>query len=203
MSAGIAVTDKGKRKVYTAKTFEDMTIADWRKLTSPQLPDLEGRDMAVELISRHCTVPKAILRKMPVKEVTRLMDAIEQLNVDVAEARKKADTDPVPDSFTHKGVTYVIPKSIEAEVAFGQFEDLEKVVLPKCETDADIHKAILAFLCLPEGEEYDGEVCKKRADEFETVKVSLSMTVYAFFFGSSEQFRTLTLRYLSRTRNTA
>ena len=203
MKAGIGVTDPtGARKVYTVKTWEDMTIADWRKLTSPQLPDMQGSDMLIELLSRHCTIPKKTLRMMPAKEVARLMEAIEALNVQAAEAQAKAEATDPPTSFVHKGATYIVPKDIENEVGFGQFEDLEKVVLPKCETDADVHKAVLAFLCLPEGERYDSSKAMERYAAFESVPMSLSVRVYAFFFGSSELFRSVMFRYSISPRTT-
>lgn len=197
--SSIGITDaNGKRKVYRVKPFEELTIADWRALTVPSIEAEDAASMTIELVSRHCTIPKAVLRKMPYNEVSRLLDAM-SANVDrLAKERTKAEQALDITTFTFDGVTYTVPQDVEQDATFGQWEDLNKVLLPKCETDADMHAAICACLCTPQGEAYDGAKVMDRMASFERLPIAIALKVYAFFFANSERFRSDTLRCLSR-----
>jgi len=195
----IGVTDpEGRRKVYRVKSFDAMTIADWRAITSQPIEATDPHEVSIELLCRHTTIPRSALRRMPASEVARLLDAIGDYAVALSKAKEEADKGLDLRTFVHDGVTYAVPQDLENDVTFGQFEDLDKILLPKCESDADMHATICASLCLPQGEEYDGAKVMARIAAFETLPVHVALKVFAFFFGSSEWFRTVTRRCLSR-----
>ena len=200
---GIGITEQdGKRTVYRVKPLEEITIADWRGLTHPPIEATDPFDIAVELVARHCTLPKSKLRRIAASDMYRLMEVISTEAEKIAAHKAKVALILGIRHFTHGGIKYNVPQDLENEVTFGQFEDLEKVLLPQCETDADMHRAICASLCLPEGEEYDGGKVMERMAAFETLPVMTAMEVYAFFFGNSERFEHLTSRCLSQMLTT-
>lgn len=200
----IGVTDvKGSRKVYRIKPLEDVTVRDWIAIATPAIPEdaVEGYQKTLELVSRHTTIPKKALNKMPAGDVRKLMDAMGLLLEDVVKVKEAAETAAPPKSFTHDGVEYLVPQSIETELLFGPWESLDKVLLPKCETDAECYAAILAVCCWPEGCAFDTSKLAARMELFMGLPVSVAFAVCGFFFDNSETLRESMLRSGHRSRN--
>jgi hypothetical protein len=183
----IEVQDGDKLRTYTLKPFGEVTIADWRKLG--QLGDLEGleaRDKLVEVVKALTGIPMTKLRRVPAKQMEQLLDMAGDIMAAVALQRENTE---VPASFTLHGVTYTVPQDVEGGTTFGQYEDLNNVLMPKCEVEADIFQAVCAALCLPEGTEYDGSTVMARMEAFNDLPIQTAMLVSAFFFDRSETFR--------------
>lgn len=184
----IGVTDtKGRRKEYRVKPLDDLTVREWLVIDAP-FPEEEtdGFEKLLQLVMRHTTLPRKVLEQMPARDVKTMMDAMAVL---LHESRKAKDAaeQAEPKSFTFKGVKYMVPQEIEKDMTFGQWESLDKVLLPKCKSDAEGYTAILAVCCWPAGEEFDGGKINEKMELFMDLPVRTAFEVCAFFFGSSEQ----------------
>ena len=109
---------------------------------------------------------------------------------DIAKAREAAER-AAPKSFAFDGVTYIVPQNIEAELTFGQWESLTKVMIPQCTSDAESYAAVIAATCMPEGEEFDGAKMAQRKALFMGLPLRTAFDVCAFFFDNSEQLRSV------------
>ena len=74
---------------------------------------------------------------------------------------------------------------------------MEKALLPQAKTEADLMAATCAVLCLPDGEEYDGEKALERMRKFDALPIATALRINAFFFESSSAFRTVMGRCIS------
>lgn len=192
-----AVTDtNGTRKVYAVKPLEKITVRDWVDITSPPIAEtlVERYDILLAFLQRHTKIPKSALERMPASEAYKLLETMEKVMVEAAEARAKASTGQPPKFFVHKGETFVVPQDPENEMTFGQAESLEKVLLPACKTDSEGYAAILAVMCLKEDEQFTTTILKERMELFMDLPVLTAFDVCAFFFGCSERLRTSMLR---------
>lgn len=183
----IEIQDGDKTRTYTLKPFPEVTIADWRKVG--QLGELEGmeeREKLVEIVKALTGIPMTKLRRVPAKQMEQLLDMAGDIMAAVAVQRENTE---VPESVTLHGVTYTVPRDVENGTLFGQYEDLNNVLMPKCEVEADIFQAACAALCLPEGTEYDGDTVMARMEAFNDLPIQTAMLVSAFFFDRSETFR--------------
>lgn len=184
------IDPKGNRKVYEVLPLDRLVVRDWIDLTAADFPKdiVEGFEQTLELARRHTKIPKRVLDKMPARDVHLLVGKMAE-TLEAALKAKEAAERATPKSFTFKKVTYIVPQNIEAELTFGQWESLNKVLLPKCETDAEGYTSILAVCCLPEGEEFDGAKVAKRLELFMDLPLRTAFDVCAFFFDNSEQLR--------------
>lgn len=178
----------GKSRSYRVKPLDEMTVRDYITLTTPPLGEdiVEEYERLLVLLSRHTSIPRKALNKMPAKEVQTLVNALVVMLNDVVKAKEEADKTDPPPHFVFKGTTYLVPQDIENTMTFGAEQSLSKVLLPKCETDAEGYAAIIAVCCLPQGEEFDGEKVDERIKLFMGLPVTLAFRVCAFFFGSSD-----------------
>lgn len=200
----IGVTDTGgKRREYRVKPLDDLTVRDWVAIASPPIGEeiTEDYERLLILTARHTTIPRKALDKMPARDVRMLMDAMAVMLEEVRVAIEKADKELPPRSFTFRKVTYNVPQNIEADLTFGQYESLTKVLLPKCETDADGYAAILAVCCWPEGEAFDAAKLTERMDLFMDMPVRTAFQVCAFFFDNSDLLRTSINLIVDRSRS--
>ncbi len=192
----IQTTDpSGASKSYRIKPLDDMTLGEWVTMTQPD-PTLEGveaYEQLLHLVARHTTLPRKVLNKMPAVEVTKLVDAMVGTLDDIAKAREAAER-AAPKSFAFDDVTYMVPQSIEAELTFGQWESLTKVMIPQCTSDAESYAAVIAATCMPEGEEFDGAKMAQRKALFMGLPLRTAFDVSAFFFDNSEQLRSVISR---------
>lgn len=189
----VGVTDpSGSRKEYRVKPLDAMTVGDWVAICSPPLPEsiVEDYERLLVLTARHTTIPRKALDRMPARDVHLLVDSMAVMLEDAAKHREKAEEGTPPKSFKFKDETYRIPHNIEVELTFGQSESLNKVLLPKCETEADMYACILAVCCLKEGEVFDGATVNERKALFMGLPLRTAMDVCAFFFDFSDQLRT-------------
>lgn len=181
----------GKSRSYRVKPLEEMTVRDYVTLTTPPL----GEDLTDEyerlltLLSRHTTIPRKALNKMPAKEVQTLVNALVLMLNDVVKAKEEADKTDPPPHFVFKGTTYLVPQDIENTMTFGAEQSLSKVLLPKCDTEAEGYAAVLAVCCLEQGEEFDAEKVGARMELFMGLPVTIAFRVCAFFFDSSDLLR--------------
>ena len=176
----IGITRKGERKVYDIKPIENLTLGDWRAMMMHSLPtDFDTTDQIIELIHRTTTIPVKELRRLPIVEMTRLLDAMTGLLEDIKNERESV---VVPKSFKIKKVEHIVPQNLESDVTWAQWEDLNKVLIPKCDTESDIMAAVMSVLCLPEGEEYSGKKAMERMKYMDAMPAVLSFQIYAFFF---------------------
>jgi len=196
----IKVKDGNKTRRYKLKPFDALTIADWRKVQTVEIFDKDKqRDNLIAIAKALTGIPMHSLRRLPFGELERLLDAVATVVMKAAETRE-AQAMP-PTSFVLHGVTYIVPQSIERDTVWGQYEDLENVLVPKAETEADMYAAICAALCLPEGEQYDGGTVLERVKTFEDLPILTAMAMHAFFFESSERYRSAILRCIQSFQN--
>ena len=189
----------GKVTRYTVTALEDMTVRDWLAITSPPLStDMVDRtEVLVELLHRLTKAPKDALANVPAKGVHKLLDAMEGEMVKASKARTKAQTGKPPSSFEFNGETYIVPQDPENEMTFGQAESLDKVLLAQCKTDSEGYAAILAVMCLKEGEVFSTAILKDRMALFMDLPVLTAFDVCAFFFACSERLRQSLLHIVS------
>lgn len=190
MNVGVTDTD-GKSRSYRLKPLDEMTVRDYITLTTPPLGEdiVEEYERLLLLLSRHTGIPRKALDKMPAKEVQLLVNTLVILLNDIIKAKDSADKTDPPPHFEFKGTTYLIPRDIESTLTFGAEQSLSKVLLPKCETDAEGYAAIIAVCCLPQGEEFDGDKVDDRIKLFMGLPITLAFRVCAFFFDSSDLLR--------------
>lgn len=185
----IELIDGDKTRRYTLKPFPEVTIADWRKVG--ELGELEGlgnREKLVEIVKALTGIPMTKLRRVPAKQMEQMLDMAGDIMAAVALQRENTE---VPKSFVLHGVTYTVPQDVEVDSLWGQYQDLEHVLMPKCEVESDIFQAVCAALCLPEGTEYDGKTVMARMETFNDLPIQTAMLVASFFFDKSETFRSV------------
>lgn len=176
----IAITRKGVRKTYAIKPIEKLTLGDWRAMMLHTLPtDFDATAQIIGLIHRTTKIPLKEIKMLPIGEMTRLLDAMTSLLEQIKNERESVE---VPKSFTLKKVTYQVPQNLEQDVTWAQWEDLNKVLLPKCDTDSDIMAAVMSVLCLPKGVEYSGKKAVERMGEMDAMSAVTAFRIYAFFF---------------------
>jgi hypothetical protein len=202
MKAAVTDTD-GTRKVYSVKPLDKITVREWVNITSPPIAEtlVERYDILLEFLQRHTKIPKSALERMPASEAYKLLETMEKVMVEAAEARAKSSTGQPPKFFVHKGETFVVPQDPENEMTFGQAESLEKVLLPACATDSEGYAAILAVMCLKEDETFTTTILKERMELFMDLPVLIAFDICAFFFGCSERLRRSTLRIVGLSQN--
>lgn len=187
----IKTTDPGgSSRTYRVKPLDELTIADWITLTQQDdtVSVEDGYEHILQLVAKHTTLPRKALDKMPAAEVHKLVDAMVGTLDEIVKAREAAEK-AEPKSFAFKGEVYFVPQNIEAELTFGQWESLTKVMLPVCATDAEGFAAVIAATCMPEGEEFDGAKMAQRKALFMGLPLRTAFDVCAFFFDNSEQLR--------------
>lgn len=187
----------GKRTVYRMRPLSELTLADWMTLNGNPMPD-DKYAAAIEAVARLTTAPASKLRRLPVGELERLIEAA---SVAVDKGTKAQQQEP-PTSFTHKGVTYMVPQDLE-QVSYAQWFDLTEVHLPRVEREVDAYAICIAVLCLPDGEEYDGAKMDARRAELLGMDMVTALRIAAFFFGRSERFRSAMNQHLSSLRTSA
>ena len=117
----IGITRKGERKVYDIKPIEKLTLGDWRAMMMHSLPtDFDTTDQIIELVHRTTTIPVKELRRLPIVEMTRLLDAMTGLLGDIKNERESV---VVPKSFKIKKVEHIVPQNLESDVTWAQWED--------------------------------------------------------------------------------
>jgi len=199
----VGVTDPGgSRKVYRVKPLDDITVREWVAIASPVIgEDVEDNyERLLILLCRHTTIPRKALDKMPARDVQLLVSKMADTLEEVKVALEKAEVEVPPKSFTFGKVTYLVPQDIEKDLSFGQYESLDKVLLPKCETEADGYAGILAVCCQPKGEEFDGAKVPERVAMFMNLPVRTAFQVCAFFFDRSDLLKTSINRMRLRIR---
>lgn len=181
---------------YTLKPFEEITIADWRKVG--EMEEAQGmkdqREALIALVRALTGIPASKLRLVPAAQFDKMLDLAGKVITATQEAAKSTEC---PKSFTLHGIAYTVPQDIEQDALHGQYEDLEKALMPMAKTEADILAFTCAVLCLPEGEEYDGEKVMERVKVFDALPIATAMRIGAFFFESSSAFKNVMARCIS------
>lgn len=196
------VTDtNGKSKAYRLKPLDDMTLRDYATLTTPQLAEgMDGYKALLELASRHTTIPRKALDRMPARDVRLMLAKMAEALDEIAKAREEAEASHPGKSFEFKGTTYIIPQNIEAELTFGQYESLDKVLLPQCKSEAEGYACVLAVTCLPDGETFDAAKINERMELFLDLPARTAFGVCSFFTETSEQLRDVFSLIVSNAR---
>lgn len=196
----IEVTDGDTVKTYAVKPFEAITLADYRAMTVPAVkPEdfKDGMELTYELCKRLTGIPKKDLRRMPVDQAMAFIASVQDVYEAVAQA-KEGDSSDLPRSFDHRGKTYTLPADLASAVTLERYSDL-LAVTDGAEHEADAFEAILAVLCVPEGEEYDPADIPARRKVFHSLPMHVVLGVCGPFIDSSSALRSLHARVLSRS----
>lgn len=201
MSYVFNLTDEhGRTMTFKAPSAETITVQQWKELVVPPITISEDDWLAqaeanYELAHRFAGIPKDILRRMPLTEFRKLMEAFEQVALAGATARKEGVT--IPDTITHRGVTYRVPKDAANQISYGQYIDLN-ASLKGLQYEDDGIAAVLAVV-LMEGDTYDSSGLKQRADAFSSLPAMTAIPIAAFFFASCPDLEKVWSRYMSLT----
>ena len=197
MGFAIAITDEhGVRHEYRVPECGEITVAEWARLCIP-IHDLTGKNALHEDLKRLTGVPLKHLRRLSVGEMDRLIDAYVGLRRGMQEREAEVDaTDYTnPEEIEHNGVTYAVPKNLEMETTYGQWEDMDSLI-DGVKTEPEMMQAICAVLLIEKGKEYEGY--HKQLDAFATLPARVAMGLTAFFLSRSERVRSVTARCTRR-----
>lgn len=187
-------------KSYTCLDFDELTLADWRRLTIPKLIEGDVVDqLAVshEMIRRHTGIPIAQLRRARPADVDALIDAIGETLRLAAEAMMEDPDYRPPKTLAIGTRTFTIPADLERDTIYGQWCDLASI--DGMEHEADIYTRILAVL-LTEGEPYDAGQVAGRSKLLLDARMVEVFPLCAFFFSNNERFRNAVNLALDRYR---
>ena len=198
MSYYIGITDeRGTRKEYRVPDFGEMTVAEWKRLCVP-VHELTGKDAVHEELKRLTGIPLKHLRRLRPDQFDQLVDAYVKLRQEAA--NREAEVDGVdfanPDTITHDGVIYTVPKDLAMDTVYGQWEDMD-VLLEDATTEPEVMTAICAVLLVEQGKEYEG--FHRSQERFETLPARVAMGLVAFFLTTSERLR-VTIQQHTRRR---
>ncbi len=202
MALTIEVIEDGKTKAYTVRDYDELTIADWRALTSVEqkATPKDQEEAEIELLKRHTGISKAKLRRLPTNEFNRLSAAISE-TMQLAISHRDGEPSYVPpDTITHQGVEYVVPNKFdpldttvwERQTVIGQFLDMRDQM--KADHEADLLKGTLMALLVEKGQEYGAWTDAKR-EAMEAFPLHIAFDLCAFFFACSQRYRNVVLRF--------
>ena len=194
------ITDhSGTTHTFTAPSPEAVTVAEWVRLTIPPMQNAstfrEELEYNIQLAKRFAGIPDTLLRRMPMSELKRLMEAIGHIGDMAAEARKEDVS--IPDTFTHEGVTYVVPKDPGTAITFGQYMSVLQQLEGYKYQDESI-AVVLACILREEGKEWSTEGLEDRIEAMKRLPARLAITLSAFFFDGSKELRIAWERCMSQ-----
>lgn len=171
-------------KTYRLREPSELTLSDWAHFNSDPWPADEAAalDHVVGILSRLTTAPKGQLKRVRVGDLER---AVTLVTDSVAAAVKAQQADP-PASFTFGGVTYQVPSDLE-DVDFERWHTFTAILRG---VDKEVDAYAFSLACLAIGpNEFDASTVGERAEAFKAMPMMQALTVCAFFFGSSERYR--------------
>lgn len=168
--------------------WSDITIKQYQNIIAIANTDLPNFNKEVELVSYLFNIDKALVLKMPIeqfKEYSKQLSFIEEIY----------DGKMITE-FTIDGVDYVVNWRMENRTA-GQFIDLCELTKDAGLINDNLHK-IMAVICLPKGESYDGKI-KERADVFlNKLTMDIVYPLAAFFLTIFETSLPIIADYLDK-----
>lgn len=217
----------GTSQDFTAPTPDTITVSQWRSLVVPPIQldpdnDLAELEANQEIAHRYAGIPKDILRRLPLSDLRRMMEAFADVAEAATEARKEGKG--IPDTITHLGVTYRIPKDPGMDLIYGQYIDLTNrlskhkyedegiaAVLGVC-LIAESDRTLKGLLCrfsawirvkvfklAPLEAKYDSSTLDERIKAFETLPAMQAIPIAAFFFVGWPDLERLWSRSISRS----
>lgn len=195
----MAVTFTLDGKTYRVKDYDELTLADWKRLTEIRPPDTDRkeRDYTVALVAAHTGLPKSKIRKLSAASWDAMASAIkETLDLAMADhAKHYADgaTWIPPETFDFAGIAYAVPRDLDTDMTTGQWFDLQDIATIEHQADA-MHKC-LSICLVPSGKTYAGSADNEAI--FWDMRMVDAFAMSAFFFDSSERFRRAINRCLS------
>lgn len=191
---------QGRVMQFRAPSPETITVSQWKALTVPPIEITEDDWQAqaeanYEIAHRFAGIPKDILRQMPLSDFRKLMECFAEVALAGHEARKEGRE--IPDTVTHKGKVYRVPKDPANEISYGQYIDLTASLNGIEYEDAGI--AAVLGVCLMEGDKYTSDGLKERTEAFGDLPAMVAIPLAAFFFASSPDLAKLWSRYMSET----
>lgn len=208
MALTIETIDGETTRTYRVKDYDELTIADWRALTTVQDPAMKPKDAEeayIELLKRHTGITKKALRKLAPSESDKLIAAIAETMTLALSKREGEPEYAPPDTIEHEGITYRVPNKFdpdnsvvwEKQTVAGQWFDLKQEL--KKEHEADLFVGSLAVLLVQQGQEYEPTSPEKLAS-FERFPLHVAFDLCAFFFDNSQRYRDVTNRFLESLR---
>ncbi len=192
MSNYIAVREGDTVKEYKIPAFGEFTVEQWRMLFRPDA-EADTDSAWFHEVKRFSGVPLKALRKMPISEFDRLLEAYKTLRMEASARQAEVSQDFTnPEFIEHEGVKYIVPKDLERESA-AQWIDLN-AALDKADTEPEVMANICGCMLVPEGQEYAGPLTEK----MHTLPVRTAMGLTAFFLSRSERLRTSIARSTKR-----
>lgn len=192
--------NEGRKRQFRAPHPDEITAEQWVELTIPPLQATstfkEELEQVYDIAERFAKIPRDLLRCMPMPDLRRLMEAFEEVAVAANEERK--DDKVIPDTVTHKGVTYTVPKDPSEGILFAQYVDLS-AKLDQYEYKDQGIAAVLAVCLVPEGEQYDGSKLDERIEAMRSMPAKMAIRLTAFFFVGSKDLEEIWSRYISRS----
>lgn len=171
---------------YRLKGIDELTLADWGLFHSGPWPEdkAEAFEHMVGILSRVTTIPRGTLRKCNVRD---LEGAVASIGETLTKGGEALSQEP-PKEWTHKGRRYIVPHDLE-DLSFERWQAFTSILFGM-DNEVDVYAAAIACLCPIDGEEFDAGKLGDRIEDAKGLPMLNALTCAAFFFASSERFRT-------------
>lgn len=203
----IRIQHDGRERVCKVRDYEELTLEDWKTLTSFQQEHKEGDDelsATYRLVELFTGVKEAELNTYPLKGVRGIIEALgdelamAQQGSDDFKKALQEDREWTPEPIVEiGGKTFRVPIDVEIEAVWGQFADWQRWQVP--EHESDLVAEALAFMLVEEGQEYSGTP-KEKVELMRQCRMCIAFDLCAFFFARSEQFRNVMSQRSQRFR---
>lgn len=191
--------DTGEECSYTVKTYDELTLADYKRIADIPWADINDEwdvNHRIDVVARYCGLPAEVVDRRPMSELHEVYDDIvEQLRLAKAgsDTFNKSIGEEVeyvpPVTIEIGGKTYAVPYDLEMDTVAAQWADWQSWEVP--EQEADLIAEAMAFLLVERGQDYAGTPKEKVAAIME-MRVCDAFDLCAFFFAKSERFRIAT-----------
>ena len=169
-------------------TWEKLTLGKWQEIHAITNTDADNLDKTLEILKVLTSYDEATLLQLDLKVFNNLVKQMEFLQTPYVGKMKEV--------FTINGVEYKVNWRAEDKTT-GQFIDITRLTEKKELINDNIHN-ILGVICLPEGQEYQGDY-GSRAEFFQkNLTMDYVFPISNFFLKVWENSMPLIEDYLSQ-----
>lgn len=155
----------GEKRIEVPDCWDDITLGKYETVSA--MPAKTAKEK-VEMMAEICGVEVSVLLDWPAEIFNRMVEITEFL------FREEEKVEPAA-SIEIDGVQYAVP--IGDKITLGVWVDVDEVQ----KIGQNVLSGVLAIVCRPVGEEYDGNNNEVRQRLFAALPVSRVMPVLAFF----------------------
>lgn len=163
----------GEKRIEVPDCWDDITLGKYETVSA--MPAKTAKEK-VEMMAEICGVEVSVLLDWPAEIFNRMVEITGFL------FREEEKVEPAA-SIEIDGVQYAVP--IGDKITLGVWVDVDEVQ----KIGQNVLSGVLAIVCRPVGEEYDGNNNEVRQRLFAALPVSRVMPVLAFFFALQKRIR--------------